>query len=465
MTAPATITSNGQRTTNALLASALSYARMGLAVFPCHGIRHKAECTCRRGRACPDAGKHPRTPHGLSDATTDEDKINQWWTKWPNANVAIRTGAESGVWALDKDTHKGGEIALDDLISKYGELPATVEAITGGGGSHLLFKHPGQKVKTTSDQLGPGLDVRGDGGYIIASPSIHASGRTYEWESSADPDNMDVAEAPFWLLRLVCADPETPEKPSSVVSGVSVVSGSEAKAKAKNKKDIKNESESEKRKAKIEQVINETVPDGPGQRNLLVLSLARGLKFDAGLADEPLTTLKPYVRRWWKMAFPNIGTEDFDTTWFDFIHSFERAKFPLSIDIATAAFNTARDSPPAPEAEQYDSADVQLLVTACRELQRLKGVNADGKPLAFSLSWSQVARHLWADESDVHRRKAGRWLRGLAADGVIEVVTPGVRGRPGSPATRYIYTGDCEDDDRPMPSVGPEGQCPPEPNG
>src|SRR5438034_3590275 len=108
------------------LDAALDYARRGWAVIP-----------------LVPGGKTPLTAHGYKDGTTDEAKIRSWWAKTPSANVGIVTGAESGLVVLDVDPRNGGEITLDELIAEHGKLPDTVVAITGGGGRHIFFQHPG----------------------------------------------------------------------------------------------------------------------------------------------------------------------------------------------------------------------------------------------------------------------------------------------------------------------------------
>jgi hypothetical protein len=98
---------------------------------------------------------------------------------WPTANVAIRTGTISGLVVLNRDDYKGGADSLEELERTYRPLPGTVLSLTGGGGLHYVFRHPGPPVKNKVETLGAGLDIRGDGGYIIAPPSLHASGKRY----------------------------------------------------------------------------------------------------------------------------------------------------------------------------------------------------------------------------------------------------------------------------------------------
>jgi hypothetical protein len=165
-----------------MLATALKLARHGLAVFPC-GPR----------------AKHPMTPHGCKDATTERAVIRHWWRVDPEANLGLATGAISGIFVLDVDPDHGGEDSLASLLGCHGGLPQTVESLTGGGGRHLLFRHPGFPVRNLVGFY-DGLDIRGDGGFIIAPPSVHPSGQRYRW---APGNPRQPADAPGWLLDIV----------------------------------------------------------------------------------------------------------------------------------------------------------------------------------------------------------------------------------------------------------------------
>jgi len=184
---------------NGLLNAALSYARRAWRVLPLHSIRD-GHCTCG-WQDCGSPGKHPRTPNGLYDATTDPAVIIRWWGRWPNANVGVATGAASGVIVLDVDPRHGGDDSLVDLEQQHGLVPETPHALTGGGGQHLLLAHPGRTVPNKV-AIAPGLDVRGDGGLIVAPPSLHASGREYAWDIASHPDDVPLAGVPVWLLTL-----------------------------------------------------------------------------------------------------------------------------------------------------------------------------------------------------------------------------------------------------------------------
>jgi hypothetical protein len=160
-----------------LLAAALSYALRGWHVFPCHSLINGA-CSCGK-TDCRNTAKHPMTPAGFHDATTDELLIRAWWEKWPLANIGIATGAVSGFVVVDVDD-KAGLLAFRKLAGRnFKDIP---RQRTGRDtdGWHFLFSHPGIHVKNGVKFL-PGLDSRGDGGYIIAAPSVHVSGRRYKW--------------------------------------------------------------------------------------------------------------------------------------------------------------------------------------------------------------------------------------------------------------------------------------------
>ena len=178
-----------------MIKHALSYAENGFAVFPCYTMLNGI-CSCGR-KKCDRLAKHPMIPNGRSGATIDPDVVREWWYKWPKANIAIATGKESGIIVLDVD--EGGE----ESLLPY-DLPTTVEVVTGGGGRHLIYKRPDSNLKyKTMTSILTGVDVRADGGYIIAPPSIHQSGRNYEWEASHHPEDVLVADCPKWLIEMI----------------------------------------------------------------------------------------------------------------------------------------------------------------------------------------------------------------------------------------------------------------------
>jgi len=131
-------------------------------------------------------------------------QVRAWYAKWPQANLGIVTGAVSGLVVMDVDPKHGGAESLDELERRHGPLPMTVEAVTGGGGRHLYFAHPGGIVPNRAG-LAPGIDVRGDGGMIVAPPSVHPSGAVYAWKAGHAPEALAPAPLPGWLLSTVAA--------------------------------------------------------------------------------------------------------------------------------------------------------------------------------------------------------------------------------------------------------------------
>ncbi|MDP8974102.1 MAG: bifunctional DNA primase/polymerase [Actinomycetota bacterium] len=169
-----------------LFKAALSYARRGIPVFPCE-----------------PGGKRPLTYNGFFDATTDIGRVKDWWDRWPDANVGVPTGKGSGLLVLDVDPRDGGPESLAALERENGPLPETARARTGGGGVHVFFRYPAEKeVRNSAGWLGPGLDVRGEGGYVVVPPSRTQG--DYGWIDRSRP-----VEAAWLIERLSEHDEET----------------------------------------------------------------------------------------------------------------------------------------------------------------------------------------------------------------------------------------------------------------
>jgi hypothetical protein len=146
-------------------------------------------------------GKRPVVPWlEFQSRVAGPEEIDAWFRRWPEANVGIVTGRVSGVVVVDVDARHGGVGSLAELEIEHGTLPSTVEAATGGGGRHLYFAHPGATV-TVPNRVGaaPGIDLRGDGGCVVAPPSIHPSGRRYAWAPARGPGEAPLAPLPAWL--------------------------------------------------------------------------------------------------------------------------------------------------------------------------------------------------------------------------------------------------------------------------
>ena len=152
---------------------AIALAERGLHVFPCHWIFY-GSCSCQK--ECGSPGKHPMPRNGFYAASSDLEWIRAIAGETPHANIGLRTGRGSGCWVLDEDGDEGIE-ALRTLEAKHGPLPKTWTVRTGSGGRHHYFKWPaGLEVRNSQGIAGLAIDVRGEGGYVIAPPSSNANG-------------------------------------------------------------------------------------------------------------------------------------------------------------------------------------------------------------------------------------------------------------------------------------------------
>ena len=149
---------------------------------------------------CLPRDKRPATANGVKAATADPDTIRRLWQQLPDANIGIATGEPSDIFVVDVDGIDA-EAGLRKLEAQYGALPATVEVITARG-RHVYFKMPAAPIRNSAGKLGPGLDIRATGGYVLAPPSVHPTGRRYEW--SVDCASA-IAQAPAWLLQIIAA--------------------------------------------------------------------------------------------------------------------------------------------------------------------------------------------------------------------------------------------------------------------
>ena len=191
-------------------AVALGYIRRNWAVLPIHQPTRNG-CSCSHDD-CGSPAKHPKVAGGLTNATTDRNVVAEWWRRWPAANVGIRTGRESGLVVIDIDPAHGGANALADLEATNGAVGGW-RVSTGSGGQHRWFAHPGRMVRNSAGSIGTGIDVRGDGGYIIAPPSRHISGGEYRWVDARGP----LPPLPDWLAEQLIERPRviTPTRPTT----------------------------------------------------------------------------------------------------------------------------------------------------------------------------------------------------------------------------------------------------------
>jgi hypothetical protein len=182
-------------TDSPILIAAIAHAKKGRAVLPLHWPLHDGKCSCGDSK-CDKTGKHPLTHHGLKDASSDLQTICGWWDRWPDANLGLLTGSASGLVVLDVDGDVG-RASLTALTEQFGLLPATTQSKTKRG-RHFFFDYPkGGEIRGSVRKLGPGLDVRANGNYVVVPPSRYVGGR-YEWTAKDS-----LADIPAWLLERV----------------------------------------------------------------------------------------------------------------------------------------------------------------------------------------------------------------------------------------------------------------------
>lgn len=170
---------------------ALSYAERGWNVLPL-------------------SGKKPAIKGGVYGARRDEPFIKQRFAN--GKNIGIQTGKDSGIVVIDIDPRNGGDATFSDLIADHGMIPDTLQVTTGGGGSHLFFNYPDVKLR---GKLGDGIDVKSDGGYVVAPPSVHPeSKQRYAWRN-----DYAIADMPAWMLKLLTAPPTTRDVIGEIQTG------------------------------------------------------------------------------------------------------------------------------------------------------------------------------------------------------------------------------------------------------
>ncbi len=204
-------------TTSSVVDYAAKYLSMGFQLVPLHcPIRNGNRFICSCGRLnCQSPAKHPvgnLVLNGTKNATSDLDLVKQWFETglW---NLGIVTGSKSNLIALDIDPRHDGNDSLAALEAKHGPIPRTIQFLTGGGGQHILLRHPGSDVPNSAGKIGKGLDVRGQGGFIVAPPSQHISGRPYTISVDHHPDDVPLADAPPWLVELMRFDAVSASSP------------------------------------------------------------------------------------------------------------------------------------------------------------------------------------------------------------------------------------------------------------
>ena len=185
--------------------AALDCLEYGLSVVPTHvgAIRDgRFVCTCGSGTCGKSAGKHPAVPwRSYQHFRPTARQIISWAVELPGYNIGAVHGQAPGTVVLDWDGDDGRD-SRRQLERELGTLPVTPTIITGSGGEHQVFRHPGRHIPTNKG-LRPGFDVRGDGGFSVLPPSRHYLGRTYEWDVDQHIDELPLANLPWAWVEFI----------------------------------------------------------------------------------------------------------------------------------------------------------------------------------------------------------------------------------------------------------------------
>jgi len=195
-----------------MCAYALRYAAAGMRVHPLYEVDPGTQtCACQSGASCTEKqrGKHPRLGGWQQKATTDADEVRAWWSRWPRAGVGLATGSASRCWVLDLDGPEAGAW-YEAQVARHG-LTRTLGVHTSRG-FHLYWRWSPDAMVRNAQGLkavgAPNVDVRGEGGYVCAPPTVHRSGHVYAWETQLGAFQREMVEAPAWLLDIVKEKPK-----------------------------------------------------------------------------------------------------------------------------------------------------------------------------------------------------------------------------------------------------------------
>lgn len=374
---------------------------------------------------------------------------------------------ERGVAIVAGDV-SGGLVVRDfDCLDRYEQWAAaqpalakslpTVETVRG---RHVYARGSVEAVRKLSKSGEGAILDFGDGelragGYCLAPPSMHPSGKAYKWvvPLAGELPILDVVQAgfvpeswrpaqlqsesnPLFIIppaRPSCSPCDTEGTECAEGAADTDHSGKHSEPKTFNcdrKKAIGKRTEPAPTfvvDGATEQAIRGTLPSGPGQRHRHIFELARALKAIPALADSDAKALRGIVQQWHKLALPAISTKPFDDTWFDFLEGWGRVKYAKGSEPMAKIFAKAVEAIAPAEAVQYEQPKLRLLVALCRELQREAGGGA------FFLSARTAARLL-----DIDHATAARWLRGLRHDGILQLIEQSNRTERLANSYRYL---------------------------
>lgn len=370
--------------TSPALAQILSYAKRGWKVFRC----------------APGTKKPTAESHGFKDATSDAMTIERWWSDRIVWNVAIATGQPSGFFVVDADLHKPG-----CEFSQLDPLPKTYTVKTASGGQHFYFRQPhSMAIKSGNDTLGQSIDVKGDGGYILAPPSVFEGGQ-YRIASAGN-----LASAPQWLLSRLLALPQPREREHPTAYRMTSVDSADSVQA-------------------VAQAVMLSVPSREHSNNAALFKLARALKAvepSTGALLSPAQKTEAFQNWFERTAALGLlrqgqGRDDYLT---EFLRAWQCAAWPLGDSPVALAWEKAQSEPLPTEAAYFESESRKQLVALCYQLH----LAAKGR------QWFLAGRTAAQLLVEKHRTVA-LWLSNLVALGVLEIVERGTAVR----ATRFRY--------------------------
>lgn len=380
---------------NPTLEAAQALHKMGLCVIPLHyGTKHP---TVKWSRY-----QHERAAYG----------VLRRWFKNGKRNLGVLCGEVSG-YLCGRDFDHAPE--YERWASDYPKWAARLPTVKTSRGAHVWFRNGSLAgIKHLPDKAG---ELRG-AGIVLVPPSLHPSGVEYRW---IVPPNGEIPVVDPFEIGLA-------PKPHPVET-----ERAEKTEKTEGTEDYKGEL-----KAMVcvspdpEAAILATLPQGQGYRNQLIFEFARRLKAIPSLADAPMADLRPYVVEWHRRAFPVIGTQDFETTWFDFSYGWGRVKFPFGQGPIRMIYEASLRAGTPLCASNYDSEGIKQLAGLCRELQR------NAKEGTFYLGTRTAGAMLGVDHV-----QAWRWLRVLQVDEIIKEMSKGSMEKGKRPqASRYRWMKD-----------------------
>jgi hypothetical protein len=398
-------------------------AEFGWDLFLCHSVDEAGICTCKDAEHCErgKVGKHPRLKGYLKKATTDLAQIRKWIKRQPNSNLAIRTG--NRVVVLDIDPRNGGFESLAKLEAELGPLPRTHVARTGGGGLHIFFSvraiHS-HAIGCTQGKLGPGIDVKARGGYVVAAPSVHPSGNRYEWQTFTLGTLAPLPEV--WLRRLqetttrfpMPEPAQTRPEPRRRKPKVSRqrVEGTNNKPVVGAICNILNCEPKNDAVNRVGATLLRCQVTDSGMTNACIYRLASGLRNIPELADKSAEDLLPLVEFWFNVGRHNMSNKRWGgvrARWLNETWDWSQDHYGPAWDAARKVVTPALLA----NARKSRNARRQIVTAICNDMQRQAG---NGMWFLACRTSMDILRSYGIKVSHM---TTSRWMRDLVAEGFL----------------------------------------------